>query len=80
MVRLEEGIDRGILIYYHLRKAYIFSIMIFIILLILTFIVKEQLKPNHNYFIIYNPFYTLATNIALFLLVRFNKCLRNDLI
>lgn len=81
MVRVESEEERALLIYYHLRKAFIFSWMVVLLLSVLTIIISQQFEiPNGESFFLFNSLYSFICYLVLFLLVRFNKCLKNDLI
>ncbi|CAD8184053.1 unnamed protein product [Paramecium octaurelia] len=86
MMRLDKSKedDRGLLLYYHIRKAIIFTI--FLVLLFIFFglgvyrlINQYKLKPEYL-FILYNTIFLFFGSIVSVLLMSYNNCLSNDLI
>ncbi|CAK91299.1 unnamed protein product (macronuclear) [Paramecium tetraurelia] len=86
MMRLDKSKedDRGLLLYYHIRKAIIFTI--FLVLLFIFFglgvcrlIYRFQIK-SECLFILYNIIFLFIGSIVSVLLMSYNNCLSNDLI
>ncbi|KAM3132766.1 hypothetical protein pb186bvf_015071 [Paramecium bursaria] len=80
MLRLnrDNDVQRGLLIFYHMKKAWIFTVITFFVLLTSTFIINDQ--NSTDWFLLYNSSYQFIYYLILAMVARYNQCCKNDLI
>ena len=86
MVRLEKHnqIQRALLIYYHLKKALVFTMIYFSLQLVVTYIIYNIYGNDDSFirrpFFYLNFSYNIIANILLLCVLKYSGCLSNDLI
>lgn len=66
--------------YYHLKKALIFTFIYFIVIFTATYVIYKFHPPKDDPFEYLNYYYNFITSLNLLVLLKYSGCLSNDLI